>query len=189
MDRDVSVLITAIPPRIGKKLDRAVASVWNQIHKPEQLIVSVDWEKKGAGANRNRGLAQALTTWVAFLDDDDEFLPHHLDHCLNLAEESGADIVVPWFRVQGGYDPFPKNRAVGVPAAGPLPAFPVTVLARTQMAKRARFTEGLTGIAGGGEEYHYFTLMRDRGAKFHMDPEETWIYHHGGNTSGLPDRW
>jgi hypothetical protein len=57
------------------------------------------------------------------------------------------------------------------------------------MAKRARFTEGLTGIAGGGEEYHYFTLMRDRGAKFHMDPQETWIYHHGGNTSGLPDRW
>jgi len=189
MDRDVTVAITAIPPRIGTKLDRAVASVWAQAHRPESLIVNIDWSKRGAGANRNRGLVQCLSTWIAFLDDDDEFLPHHLSHCLNLAEASGADVVVPWFRVAGGRDPFPGNRAVGVPAVGPLPAFPVTVLVRTEVARAARFTEGLTSISGGGEEYHYFTLLRDLGATFHMDAEETWIYHHGGNTSGMADRW
>jgi len=189
MDRDVTVAITAIPPRIGTKLDRAVASVWAQAHRPESLIVNIDWSKQGAGANRNRGLDQCQTTWIAFLDDDDEFLGHHLARCLDLAEDTGADVIVPWFRVSGGSDPFPKNRACGVPASGPMPAFPVTVLARAEVAKRARFTEGLKGLAGGGEEYHYFTLLRDAGAKFHMDAEETWIYHHGGNTSGLPDRW
>jgi glycosyltransferase involved in cell wall biosynthesis len=186
MDRDVTVLITGIPPRIGKKLDRAIASAWAQTHQPEALIVNIDWEKRGAGANRNRGLVQAQTTWVAFLDDDDEFQPHHLRRCLDAAEASGADVVVPWFRVQGGSDPFPGNRACGVPASGPMPAFPVTVLARREVARRARFTEGLKTIAGGGEEYHYFTLLRDREARFEMIPDETWIYHHGGNTSGLP---
>lgn len=189
MDRDVTVAITAIPPRIGKKLDRAIASVWAQTHKPETLIVNIDWSKQGAGANRNRGLTQAQTTWVAFLDDDDEFLPHHLAHCLDLAEATGADVVVPWFRVAGGSDPFPGNRGCGVPASGPMPAFPVTVLARREVARRARFTEGLTATSGGGEEYHYFTMLRDREATFHMDEKETWIYHHGGNTSGLPSQW
>lgn len=190
MDRDVTVAITAIPPRIGRVLDRAVGSAWGQSHRPETLIVNVDWSKQGAGANRNRGLVACDTTWIAFLDDDDEFLPAHLHRCLDLAEANEADVVVPWFRVAGGVDPFPGNRAVGVPADGPLPAFPVTVLARTAVARRARFTEGLTTIAGGGEEYHYFTQLRDLGAKFFMDGETTWIYHHdSGNTSGLADRW
>lgn len=189
MDRDVTVAITAIPPRMGKKLDRAIASVWAQTHKPEALIVNIDWSKRGAGANRNRGLEQCKTTWIAFLDDDDEFMGHHLQHCLDLAEAHEADVVVPWFRVAGGSDPFPGNRACGVPSSGPLPAFPVTVLARTSVAKRARFTEELDGPEGVWEEYRYFTALRDREARFHMSPDETWIYHHGGNTSGSPLRW
>lgn len=190
MDRDVTVAITGIPPRIGATLDRAIASAWYQIHKPETVIVNIDWSKSGAGANRNRGLTQAQTTWIAFLDDDDEFLPDHLQRCLDEAEASSADVVVPWFRVAGGMDPFPRNRAIGVPPEGGMPAFPVTVLARTAIAKRARFTEGLTTLVGGGEEYHYFTQLRDRGAKFSMIPDETWIYHHDSrNTSGLPGKW
>lgn len=190
MDRDVTVAITAIPPRMKTELPRAIESVLAQTHKPETLIVNIDWSKSGAGANRNRGLVQAHTTWIAFLDDDDEFLPDHLQRCLDAAEASEADVVVPWFRVVGGMDPFPRNRAVGVPAEGGMPAFPVTVLARTAIAKRARFTEGLTSLVGGGEEYHYFLHLRERGAKFHMIPDETWIYHHdSANTSGLPSKW
>lgn len=195
MDRDVTVLITAIPPRIGKTLDRALASVWNQTHKPEQVIISIDWRKDGAGPNRTRGLQQASTTWVAFLDDDDELLTHHLQRLLDVAEGTGADVVVPWFRVKGGMDPFPGNRACGVPPPGEgFPSFPVTVLARTAVARLATFParDPVATRAGHGtmsEEWLYFRELREQGAKFEMIPDETWIYHHGGNTSGLPDAW
>ena len=195
MLRDVTVAITAIPPRIGPKLDRALASVWAQHHRPEQVIVSFDWERKGAGPNRTRGLMQATTTWVAFLDDDDEFMPHHLSRLLDVAEDTGADVIVPWFTVKGGIDPFPKNRAIGVPKEGGMPSFPVTVLARTRMAQLAEFpsrdaAKTRAGVGTPSEEYTYFLSLRNKGVTFKMIPDETWIYHHDGhNTSGLSDGW
>jgi hypothetical protein len=73
-----------------------------------------------------------------------------------------------------------------------MPSFPVTVIARTTVAKQAEFPARdpeLTraGIGTMPEEYQFFTSLRDKGATFAMIPDETWLYHHHDqNTSGLP---
>lgn len=50
-----------------------------------RLRVLVNERSLGPGGARNRGAAAARGTWVAFLDDDDEFLPVMLDRMLAAA--------------------------------------------------------------------------------------------------------
>ena len=40
-------------------------------------------------------------------DDDDEFLPHHLEACARHAAATDADMVFPWFVTDHCSDPFP----------------------------------------------------------------------------------
>src|SRR3546814_16209717 len=40
--------------------------------------------------------------WIAFLDDDDEFLPDHLRKLVEHAEATDADVVYPWFELNVG---------------------------------------------------------------------------------------
>lgn len=100
---DVTVVIPAFN-RSGL-ITRTLDSVLNQTCRPAQMIVVDDashddtadcvraWGKQhnfpvivdvlaknsGAGAARNRGIALATTTYVAFLDSDDEHLPQTLE--------------------------------------------------------------------------------------------------------------
>ena len=109
----VSVVIpTAGRPRL---IGRAVASVLAQTLPDLELIVVVDGpdpdtvaalatihderlrvlqnhSPAGAGAARNLGAAQARGDWLAFLDDDDEFLPEKLERQLALA--AGREVLV-----------------------------------------------------------------------------------------------
>jgi hypothetical protein len=41
-------------------------------------------ENRGAAASRNTGIFATTSDWVAFLDSDDEWLPHHLAHMWEL---------------------------------------------------------------------------------------------------------
>lgn len=45
-------------------------------------------ENRGAAAARNKGIDQARGRYIAFLDCDDRFLPHHLSDLLPLLQES-----------------------------------------------------------------------------------------------------
>ena len=94
--------ITAIVPSYnrGHLLGRAVASIWAQTLAPSELIIVDDGstddtaeivaelegnnryvrqDNAGGAAARNRGVSEATTEWVAFLDSDDVWLPHHLE--------------------------------------------------------------------------------------------------------------
>lgn len=115
---DVSVIVPAW--RAADTVGRALASVAAQTVKPREVIVVDDGsddgtaevaramapamggidlkvivlpENAGAGAARNRAIAEARGEFVALLDADDEWLPEKLARSLATIEESGADLV------------------------------------------------------------------------------------------------
>ncbi len=92
----ITVLIPAY--NRAEQLGRALASVTAQQQRPAQIIVIDDGSEddtaaaaerlgvtlvrhernQGCAVARNSGLAVATQPWVALLDSDDEWLPHHL---------------------------------------------------------------------------------------------------------------
>jgi len=192
----VTICIPSIP---GRDVDRQRAwkSAINQNVEDAQLDVSVAIDEAGQGPAhiRNMLVAEAETEWIAFLDDDDYLLNHHIETLVNLQEETDADVVWPWFKVSGGTDPFPENRGRQWDRTSPH-IFPITA-----MVRRAAFLE-----VGGfdedtasqpdpndpsrtvaGEDWRLWNALSAAGAKFAHTPEITWVWrHHGANTSGLP---
>lgn len=179
----ITVCIPSIPPRTAL-LQRALLSVEAQTYPAYEVIVAVDHDREGAAVTRNRALMQAKTGWVAFLDDDDEMYPQHLERLVAHQLETGADVVWPWFDVIGGGDPFPVHFGRQWDPEHPH-SFPITTLVRRRRAVKV-----------GGfpdepwEDWNFWLRMNAAGAKFAHLPERTWAYHHDSyNTSGRPNRW
>lgn len=188
MTSGVTVVIPSIPLR-GMYLARAVNSAAAQTAKPDAYSIAVDNEKQGAGPTRTRALMAATTQWVAFLDDDDEWMAGHLGTLLYAAADSGADVVWPWFKVVGGTDPIEENRGKQWDSDHPF-TFPITALVRTELAQECSFPEPIPGAENSGEDWAFWMQMDRLGAKFHHVNEITWWWHHdSGNTSGRPERW
>jgi hypothetical protein len=134
------------------------------------------------------------TSWVAFLDDDDELLPPHLDALLTHACTTGADVIYPgcivldpagrevprrdeWGRFGREFDAELLRKRSYVP---------VTSLARTSLARLAGF-----GAPTGSnyDDWGFYLRMLDLGAMFSHLPEITWYWHHHGkNSSGQPGK-
>ncbi len=97
-------MISVVIPTLNRPrlLDQALASVAAQTYRPVEVVVVNDgglpvtevcrrWQRQlpitliefertgGTSAARNAGLSAARGRWLAFLDDDDVFLPHHLE--------------------------------------------------------------------------------------------------------------
>ncbi len=183
----VTVIIPSIPPR-RDVLQRAVRSVLAQTHPATAIRVEVDTEHTGAGATRNRALRGISTEWVAFVDDDDELLPDHLEVLLGHAAETGADVVWPWFEPVGMADPIAANRGRQWDPQDPH-TFPITALVRATFASQVEFPPP-ERPEFSGEDWHYWVGLSERGAKFSHVERVTWLWHyHGRNTSGAPGRW
>ncbi len=56
-------------------------------------IVVLTQANAGRSTARNRGMDAACGDYVAFLDADDRFLPHHIETLAHLARRTGAEIV------------------------------------------------------------------------------------------------
>lgn len=190
---DVTVIIPTIRGR-AKMLQEAVESVQAQTVQARRCIIVEDEHGEGPAVVRNRGLEDAETEWVAFLDDDDLLLPGHLATLLTAAESSGADVIWPWFRVDGGTDPFPMHRGRQWDPEDPH-QIPITVLIRTAALRAVggfrTVTDGPTDKDGNraGEDFDLWLRLSAAGYRFHHVNEVTWTWrHHRGNTSGLPSR-
>lgn len=176
-------------------LERAVRSVEAQTVQADQLVVQIDEHSEGASATRTRGMLHVETEWTAFLDDDDELLPQHIQFLTDRADEHGLDMCWGWYTVVGGTDPFPIHQGKQYdPTSAHI--FPITILARTSMLHRAAEDMGGfqpdpygTGNWGIQDQPVWDHMIVTQGAKHMAFPDITWLWHHHGrNTSGLPSR-
>jgi len=211
------VIVPAHPARLRNgMLERALSSIHYQTLLPDTVILSVDNQGEGAAATRHRGLMQARTDWVAFLDSDDWFKPFHLKALLGHAQQTGADFVYSWFelvqlKANGSmstitWDP---ERGDGVFPPGHYlnpfdPENPIettiTTLVRTELAQEIGFFPaeapgGTNPGANSGEDRRLTLECLRRGAKISHLVRRTWFWlHHEkapgvwGNTSGLPTK-
>jgi hypothetical protein len=185
---EITVVTPSIPPR-HVLLQRMMASAADQTHPATAFSMALDIRKEGAGPTRTRALRQAQTDWVAFVDDDDELLPCHLEVLVQAQVETDADVVWPWFQVVGGSDPIRGNRGRQWDPAVPH-TFPITALVRNELAQKCHFPPPLEGVGCSGEDFDFWMQLSNMGAKFHHVNEVTWCWHHdSGNTSGMPTRW
>lgn len=200
---EVTVCVPTIP---GREVDfsRAIQSaqeqdwvledsMWNNL----QIAGYADHEYKGPAYARNYMVKRADTEWIAFLDDDDYLLSHHISTLVRAQEETDADVIWPWFRVEGGTDPFPQNFGRQWDPEDPF-VFPITTLVRrSAFMDVGGFDDWSEAVADpndpqrwvSGEDWRLWNRLSAAGAKFHHVPEVTWVWrHHGRNSSGLPDR-
>lgn len=190
----ISVVIPSSPTMTRTDtLQRALHSVLMQQRRPDFIHVSIDHERRGAAINRQRGLDRVDTELTAFLDDDDEFRPHHLRLLHDFMVETDADLVYPWFEVAGGIDPFPMHEGKPWDNNNPV-QFPITYLAKTEALRKAGgfvdVPDGPTHEDGNraGEDWRLQLRLIETGAKIVHLPIRTWIWHHdSGNTSGLAE--
>jgi glycosyltransferase involved in cell wall biosynthesis len=119
-EADLAIAVV-IPVRDGERhLAEALESVLAQDLAPREIVVVddgstdrsaevaraagprvrvVSQEAQGAGAARNRGVAETASPWIAFLDADDRWLPGKLRRQHEaLAEAAGAAACVSYLR-------------------------------------------------------------------------------------------
>ncbi len=189
----VTAVIPAIPPRAADgKLRRALDSVLAQTRPVDAISVSVDHGRRGSALNRTRAVAGVGTKWSAFLDDDDEWAPEHIERLMAHAEGTGADVVYPWFNVSGGFDPWPHRE--GAPfSEDELRSYnyiPITVLVRTDLLWEVGGFTPKGPPENPCDDWGTWDRLIGAGAVFSHLPWRTWTWHwHTGNTSGRNDRW
>ena len=197
----VTVLTPTIPGREGL-LKRAVSSVEAQSRKPQVHAITVDHDGIGCAEMKNRMLHRVVTEWVAFLDDDDELLPTHIELLMYAAEHtSGVDVFYPWFEAVGWEDIIrcPVGGSMRSPLGVPFGEeqreyilhkdnfIPCTVLARTEAILDAG---GFAPIDGGKGEFFdrddlsLWRRMLLGGSQFVHVPAITWRYYREGQNTG-----
>lgn len=187
---DITVCLPAHPARARNgMLTRALNSIAVQTLPAAAVSVAIDIRREGAAPTRQRALEAVQTPWVAFLDSDDIFMPDHLKKCMRHAQETGADMVYPWFVMVGGTDPFPETHFTNdFDPANPIETTIVRLI-KTDLAKEVGFTAIDRGEQNSGEDFSSLLGYIELGAKISHLKEKTWYWvNHGGNTSGRQDR-
>ena len=122
-------LVSVVVPTYGRPeyLEEALRSVADQTYEPLELIVVDDHspepaapvveglnldvptvrclrheENRGANAARNTGIREVDGEFIAFLDDDDRWLPTYLDRAIGAFEDPDVGLVTVGARVVDG---------------------------------------------------------------------------------------
>jgi glycosyltransferase involved in cell wall biosynthesis len=193
MSSDITVVVATIPIR-AKMLRKALASVVLQTYQPAAIVVEYDHEHTGAAATKNRGLARVTSDWVAFLDDDDQFMPEHLEKLREAQLATGADVVysMPFIpQIPGGIDPSGMRGAPFDPVELRRRSYiQTTSLVRTKLIQATGGFQLPQNVTSDYDDWGCWLALLDAGARFHHLAEQTFIWeHHGRNTSGRADRW
>lgn len=196
----IAVVVPTIPGR-EVLLAEALVSVTAQHRRPDEVIVEPDPDRTGAAATRNRALARVTSDLVAWVDDDDRVLRHHLGALERALGD--ADLVYSTPRMMSGQDPTATSvggrwvKPWGVPF-GPEQEWhlrahgsfiPITHMVRTDLVRQAGgFPAGRTLPDGRyqGEDERYLLALLDAGARFRHVDVVTWLWrgHPGTSTAG-----
>lgn len=198
MAADITVVIATIPPR-SDLLKRAIRSVTKQTLQPVRVIVETDHDHLGAASTKNRGIALVDTEWTALLDDDDEFLPTHLEKLYAAAIANNADVAYSVPLVVENPSFVQSERQYFKPFDPDVlrqrSYIQTTSLVRTSLLKEAGGFQCPPGSVY--DDWGCWLSILDLGGKFVHVPEQTFRWRHWGygmpgvpgNTSGLPSRW
>ena len=74
--------------------DNTISIIYDYRNRYPSIIAVLHEYKKGAPAARNKGLCEAKSEWIQFLDSDDELLQTKLERQMEIADSSGVDVVV-----------------------------------------------------------------------------------------------
>ncbi|WP_432984432.1 glycosyltransferase family 2 protein [Dactylosporangium sp. CA-233914] len=150
--RDIEVVVVIDGP------DPATVEALNAIG--DERVRPVELPTSGGAPNaRNRGVDNARADWVAFLDDDDEWLPEKLATQLERARRSGVALPIVGSRL---YMRTPRAELI-MPRRVPAPDEPIseylavrhglfhgdgfiqtsTIMAPTALLRKVPFTDGL----------------------------------------------
>lgn len=214
---DVSVVTPAFNARAT--VARTLASIAAQTVRPREVIVVDDGstdgtmaaaeacapemrgvvlkilrqDNAGAAAARNRAIAAAQGTWLAFLDADDEWRPAKIERCMAELARHDADMAAhDYMRVENGNaetvdcarrcppggDPFVAQLLYGFISS-------TTVVVRRELVRRAG---GFDPALRSSHDYElWLALLALPGIRFRMIPEALSCYHitPGGITSNV----
>lgn len=197
MSSGITVSIACIPPRAATLLPRALRSVIAQTLPSEAISIAFDRDHEGAPPTKQRALDAVRTEWTALLDDDDEFMPNHLQELYGRAMETGADFVYSRFMIRGLHGQLIEDWVFGdahweAPWDNDNPReTTTTVLVRTELAQKVGFQlDPSRAPHNSGEDFLFVRGIVRAGGKVVNHPVKTWIWDHDThNTSGLPHRW
>lgn len=194
----VTVIIASIPPRF-KDRRRSINTAINQTMKADNILVNVDYSRRGAAATRDMLLKAVDTKYVCVLDDDDWFLPHHIETLYKTAEHTGADLVYPWHRLSNGARSHLEQWRGAEWDNNNIHQVPVTWIAKTSsLRKVGGFSVDFDPLSNNldstgnriGEDFLLIHRMVAAGMKIVHVNEETWIWNmNPESTHGRPDRW
>ena len=184
-------MITVLTATLGRRpgmLMEAVESVRAQTRRDWEHVVVDDGSfsvpeiegvrvlhvtHRGLGPARNAGLAEARGDAVALLDDDDVWLPHHLETTAGALEEHGADVAYADCHEVGRRDGYSIDVR---PFDGELLqtdnfiCVPATVVRTESLRAAGGFP------AGELEDWELWKRMHARGMRFVFVPRKTVLY-------------
>jgi glycosyltransferase involved in cell wall biosynthesis len=191
-----STMVSVVLPTYNRAelLRRAITSVLRQTHDQVELLVVDDCStdetaqvvgsspdprvtylrtesNSGQAAARNLGMEQAIGEWVAFLDDDDEWLPQHLSSALAAASRAPAAGVVyrPYYV---SVDDRVLDHPIATPAGNVVRAMAsgwVASLTSSLVVRRVHVLPGYDTTVVGVEDFDYWLSLALR-TEFAVDP-------------------
>ena len=204
----VSVIIPVY--NAEKTIERAIGSVFHQQFESKEIIavddgskdssfsvleryadkIAISWQRnRGAAAARNAGASLAAGDYLAFLDADDEWLPHKLRASVDALDGSPRAVVAYSDVISG--DGFKLRPMSGSPSldyllSNPFGLFPsATAVRRQAFEKCGGFPEQFSGA--GFEDAFAALLLREQGEFVHI--AEPLVVYHGAAASILASKY
>lgn len=163
MTADVTIVTATIPGREAL-LERAIASVRNQTLMPRAHVYKLDEKRAGGAVTKNSLMGIVNTEWVIILDDDDTFLPDHIETLWEQRDK--ADIIYSYATGNPRY-----NRPFSVEGL-----MADSIVSHTAMFKTSMFNQ-LGGFKiAQGYDYHLWKDAAEAGFTFLSIPKQTWHY-------------